>query len=191
MTEVDPRVARTRNDVLNSTIKVLIDEGWDAVTQPHIARVAGYSKATVYAHWPDRIALLRDAFARYGDMPHHEPTGDLRTDLIGELTSFRSAMVDHRLDRAMVVLAERASAVPEIVDIRDAFTRDGERPVRKILAAATDGAELEATVRMLCGMVLHSVFMHGAAPSDAVIGAAVDVTLRGLARPPQRGRQSG
>jgi len=191
MTEVDPRVARTRNDVLNSTIKVLIDEGWDAVTQPHIARVAGYSKATVYAHWPDRIALLRDAFARYGDMPHHEPTGDLRTDLIGELTSFRSAMVDHRLDRAMVVLAERASAVPEIVDIRDAFTRDGERSVRKILAAATDGAELEATVRMLCGMVLHSVFMHGAAPSDAVIGAAVDVTLRGLARPPQRGRQSG
>jgi len=191
MTEVDPRVARTRNDVLNSTIKVLIDEGWDAVTQPHIARVAGYSKATVYAHWPDRIALLRDAFARYGDMPHHEPTGDLRTDLIGELTSFRSAMVDHRLDRAMVVLAERASAVPEIVDIRDAFTRDGERPVRKILAAATDGAELEATVRMLCGMVLHSVFMHGAAPSDAVIGAAVDVTLRGLARLPQPSRQSG
>jgi len=182
MTEVDPRVTRTRNDVLNTTISVLIDEGWDAVTQPHIARVAGYSKATVYAHWPDRVGLLRDAFARYGDMPHHEPTGELRTDLIGELTSFRSAMIDHRLDRAMVVLAERASAVPEIVDIRDAFTRDGERPVRKILAAVADGAELEAAVRMLCGMVVHSVFMHGAAPSDAVITAAVDLTLQGLQR---------
>lgn len=181
MADVDPRVLRTHNDVLNAAITVLIDEGWDAVTQPHVARVAGYSKATVYAHWPDRIDLLRDAFSRYGDMPHHQPTGDLRSDLIGELRSFRSAMIDHRLDRAMVVLAERASAVPDIVDIRDAFTADGERPVRQILAATVDGAELEAAVLMLCGMILHSVFMHGQPPTDAVIESAVDMVVLGLA----------
>jgi AcrR family transcriptional regulator len=180
VTDVDPRIARTRNDVLSAAISVLIDEGWDAVTQPHIARVAGYSKATVYAHWPERIDLLRDAFARYGDMPHYETTGDLRTDLIGELTSFRSAMVDHRLDRAMVVLAERASAVPEIVDIRNAFTLEGERPVRHILAPATSGDELDAAVLMLCGMVLHSVFMHGTPPTDDIIATAVDMTLNAI-----------
>ena len=177
MTHEDPRVARTRNDVLNATIAVLIDEGWEAVTQPHIARVAGYSKATVYAHWPERIDLLRDAFGRYGDMPHFATTGDVRTDLIGELSSFRSAMVDHRLDRAMVVLAERASAVPEIIDIRDGFTLDGERPIRKILAQVFSGADLEAATLMLSGMVLHSVFMHGTPPSDNLIEAAVDMTL--------------
>lgn len=180
MTDVDPRVARTRNDVLNAAIAVLIDEGWDAVTQPHIARVAGYSKATVYAHWPERIDLLRDAFACYGDMPHYETTGDLRTDLIGELTSFRSAMVDHRLDRAMAVLAERATAIPEIVDIRDAFTSEGERPVRDILSPVISGARLEATVLMLCGMVLHSVFMHGTPPADDIIVSAVDMTLSAI-----------
>ena len=177
VTHEDPRVARTRNDVLNATIAVLIDEGWEAVTQPHIARVAGYSKATVYAHWPERIDLLRDAFGRYGDMPHFATTGDVRTDLIGELSSFRSAMVDHRLDRAMVVLAERASAVPEIIDIRDGFTLDGERPIRKILAQVFSGADLEAATLMLSGMVLHSVFMHGTPPSDNLIEAAVDMTL--------------
>ncbi len=180
MTDVDPRVARTRNDVLNAAIAVLIDEGWDAVTQPHIARVAGYSKATVYAHWPERIDLLRDTFARYGDMPHFETTGDVRTDLIGELTSFRSAMVDHRLDRAMAVLAERASAVPEIVDIRNAFTSEGERPVRDILAPVISGDRLEAAVLMLCGMVLHSVFMHGTPPTDDIIASAVDMTLSAI-----------
>lgn len=180
MTAVDPRITRTRNDVLNATIGVLINEGWDAVTQPHIARVAGYSKATVYAHWPERIDLLRDAFARFGDMPHYTTTGVLRTDLIGELSGFRSAMVDHRLDRAMVVLAERASVVPEIVDIRNAFTLEGERPVRQILAPVASGADLEAAVLMLCGMVLHSVFMHGDTPTDAVIISAVDMTLRGV-----------
>jgi hypothetical protein len=89
-------------------------------------------------------------------------------------------MVDHRLDRAMAVLAERASAVPEIVDIRDAFTLEGERPVRRILASVASGHALEAAVLMLCGMVLHSVFMHGEAPSDAVIESAVDMTLGGI-----------
>jgi hypothetical protein len=115
-------------------------------------------------------------------MPHFETTGDLRTDLIGELTSFRSAMVDHRLDRAMAVLAERASAVPDIVDIRNAFTSEGERPVRDILAPVISGDRLEAAVLMLCGMVLHSVFMHGTPPTDAIIASAVDMTLSAISK---------
>lgn len=180
---VDPRVTRTRNDVLAATIRILIDEGWEAVTQPHVARVAGYAKATVYAHWPDRIALVRDAFARYGDMPHHERTGDLRADLVGELTTFREAFVEHRLDRALAVLAERSSAVPELAAIRDAFVQDGERPIRDMLAGVTGGAAHEASAVMLCGLVTHAVLLDGRPPQDDVIAAAVDLLLRGLGHP--------
>ena len=82
----------------------------------------------------------------------------------------------------MAVLAERASAVPEIVDIRDAFTREGERPVRDILAPVISGARLEAAVLMLCGMVLHSVFMHGIPPTDDIIASAVDITLSAVSK---------
>jgi len=180
---VDARVVRTRNDVLRAAIDVLVQEGWEAVTQPHVARVAGYSKATVYAHWPDRVALLTDAFSRFGEMPHHEPTGDLRTDLVGELVSFRSAMVEHRLDRALVVLAERASVGEDVEAIRDAFVDDGERPLRVLLAPFLDGDALEAATLMLCGCVLHAVLMHGRPPSDEVIASSVDVVLHAL---PQR-----
>ncbi len=162
---MDARVVRTRNDVLRAAIDVLVQEGWEAVTQPHVARVAGYSKATVYAHWPDRAALLTDAFSRFGEMPHHEPTGDLRTDLVGELTSFRTALVEHRLDRALAVLADRAPAVPELRAVRAAFVEDGERPLRALLSTVTDGARLEAATLMVCGAVLHSVLMHGAPPA--------------------------
>ncbi|HYN56665.1 MAG TPA: helix-turn-helix domain-containing protein [Motilibacterales bacterium] len=86
---VDPRVVRTRNDVLPVAVRVLVDEGWEAVTPSRVAKEAGYSRATVYAHWPERMDLLRDAFAHYGEMPHYEPTtGDPRADLRGELRSF-------------------------------------------------------------------------------------------------------
>jgi AcrR family transcriptional regulator len=179
----DPRIERTRSDVLRSAIEVLVAEGWDAVTQPNVARHAGYSKATVYAHWPDRMDLLREAFDRYGEMPHHDGNGDVRADLVGELVNFRVAMVVHRLDRALAVLAERASALPEVADIRDRFVADGESPIRALLAASpAAAARHEAAVLMLSGLVTHAVLMHGEGPTDEVIAAAVDMVLDGLDR---------
>ena len=174
---VDPRVVRTRQDVLQATLDVLVDEGWDAVTHPHVARVAGYSKATLYAHWPDRLALVRDAFAHWGAIPHLAPVGTLREDLRIELQSFRSSLSDHRLDRALAVLAERTPAVPELRPVRDAFLADGERPLRKRLEPLLDPLEVDVAVHMLCGGMLHAVVMHGRVPADDFIDTAVEAVL--------------
>ena len=184
MSGLDPRVVRTRADVLQATIDVLVDEGWDAVTHPHVARVAGYSKATLYAHWEDRLALVRDAFARFGEMPHGQPVGTLREDLHVELSSFCAAMVDHRLDRALAVLAERAPSVPELGPVRDAFVADGERPLRARLGPLLDPLATDVAVHMLCGAVLHAVLMHGQQPSDEFVRAAIETVLRGFALDP-------
>jgi len=178
----DPRVIRTHNDVPAVALRLLLDEGWEAVTPARVATEAGYSRATVYTHWPERVDLLRDAFAQFGEMPHHEANGDAETDLRGELASFCRAMVEHRLDRALATLAERAQTNPEIAPIRDAFVADGERPMRQILPALAEGPAAEAALQMLCGMVTHSVLMHGNPPSDEVLDAAVDIVMRGLAQ---------
>lgn len=177
---VDPRVVRTRNDILRTTLQVLMDEGWDAVTHQHVAQVAGYSKATVYNHWRSRADLVRDAFMRLRDMPHHAPTGDLRIDLIGEVTTFRAGMEEQRLDRALCALVNLTDAAPDLDEVRIRLVTDGERVVRELLAPVLQGSELEAATRMLCGAVLHSAMMHGAAPSDDVIASAVDLTLRAV-----------
>ncbi len=178
---VDPRVTRTRRDVLAATIDELVEGGWDAVTHARVAARAGYAKATLYAHWPDRLALVSDAFAAFGGMPHHEPTGDLRADLLGELVSFRTAMVEHRLDRALVVLAERAGPVPELTAVRDAFVDDGERPMRALLDGVLEEPALGAVTSMLCGAVVHPVLLRGHLPTDDELAVVVDVVLAGIA----------
>lgn len=181
---VDPRIIRTRNDILATTLKVLIDEGWDAVTHAHVAAVAGYSKATVYKHWPTRPELVRDSFEKLGDMHHLAPTGDLRHDLIEEVTLFRTGMEEQHLDRALCVLVELAhSTSPDLVEIRDRLVTDGERMFRELLSPILTGSELEAATLMLVGAVLHSALMHGAPPTDDVIAASVDLILRAV---PQR-----
>ena len=179
----DARVVRTRNDVSRTALRVLVEQGGDAVTHAHLAREAGYSRATLYKHWPTRVDLLRLAFARLDEKPHHRPTGDLRTDLIEEVTTFRTGMEHHRLDRALCVLVDLPVTDPYMVQTRDRLVLDGERVVRRLLAPMLHGAALDAATLMLCGAVLHSALMHGRLPGDDLIAASVDLLLRGLDRP--------
>lgn len=177
---VDPRVVRTHDDVLRATLHVLVHEGAQSVTHQHVADVAGYSKATVYAHWKGRHDLLRGAFTRLVRAPHHVPTGDLRADLVAELTAFRTALVHHHLAPALSALADLTAHVPGMAEVRDQLVVEGEQVIRALLHPVLCGAEREAAVRMLSGAVLYSVFLHGRAPDDDLIAASVDLTLRGL-----------
>src|SRR6201996_9306018 len=123
---VDARVIRTRNDILRATLEVLTSQGLDGLTHPHLAEVAGYSRATLYNHWPNRTALLRDAFAFRGAGEHSTPTGDLRSDLIAELTMFRTQMQQYGLDRALAVLTAVAEFEPELAAVGAQLVADGE-----------------------------------------------------------------
>ena len=174
---VDARVIRTRNDILRATLEVLTSQGLDGLTHPHLAEVAGYSRATLYNHWPNRTALLRDAFA-YRSAEHSTPTGDLRSDLIAELTMFRTEMERHGLDRALAVLAAVTAFTPELAEVRDQLLTDGERVMRELLSPAFQGDEPDAAVLMLTGAVINSAVVHGQLPSDALIAATVDLVLR-------------
>jgi AcrR family transcriptional regulator len=174
---VDARVVRTRHDILRAALNLVTDEGLDAVSHHHLAEVAGYSRATLYKHWPSRNALLRDAFMSLRDGRHSTPTGDLRADLIAELTMFRWEMERHRLDRALAALAVVTASYPEMAEVRDKLVTDGERIVRGLLATVLHGAELEAAAQMLTGGVLNSALLYGRLPSDDVIAAMVDLVL--------------
>jgi AcrR family transcriptional regulator len=174
---VDARVVRTRHDVLRAALDVLIDEGRDAVTHQRLAQVAGYSRVTLYKHWPTRADILREAFGGLREAHHHTPTGDVRTDLIGELTTFRTVIEQRRIDRALAALAELAASHPELADVRDEVVSAGERVLRELLAPRLQGPELEAAILMLSGAILNAAMMHGHPPADDVIAAAVDIVL--------------
>ena len=179
----DARVARTRSDVSRAALQVLTGEGAHALTHAHVADIAGYSKTTLYAHWPARVDLVTLALDALGELPHQDPTGDLPADLVGELRSFRQAVVEHRLDKILSVMAQWAST-GEMAHIRDRINTDAQRPVRGMLGRVFEGAELEAAISMLAGVVACPTLMFGSLPDDDVIEAAVDLLLKGVRVPP-------
>jgi AcrR family transcriptional regulator len=174
----DSRVIRTRGDVGRTALDVLVTEGSDALTHARVAELAGYSKTTLYSHWPSRFDLLKIALDAIGELPHQEPTGDLRADLIGELKTFRQAVVDRHLDRVLSAMAQWAS-VETMAGIRDTLNTEAQRPIRAMLETAFDGARLEAAISMLAGVVACPSLMFGTVPDDDVIEAAVDIVLDG------------
>lgn len=173
----DARVARTRADVARAALGVLTDEGSDAVTHARVAELAGYSKTTLYTHWPSRVELIALALDALGELPHYERTGDLRKDIIGELWAFRGGITEMRLDRILTGMAQWAS-FDEMREIRDKINNSGQGQMRAMLGEFLDGAELEAALSMLTGVVACPSIMFGTVPDDEVIAAAVDIVLR-------------
>jgi AcrR family transcriptional regulator len=177
----DARVARTRADVARAALDVLTREGSEAVTHARVAEIARYSKTTLYTHWPARIDLITMAIEALGEMPHHQRTGDLRADVIAELKVFRKGILDLRLDRVLASMAQWASD-EQMRQVRDKVNTDGQHQMYAMLGEVFSGAELDAAVSMLTGVVACPSLMFGTLPDDDIIAAAVDIVLGSQAR---------
>lgn len=175
---LDPRIKRTRRDIRKAAGTLLLEEGMNFVTHGNVARYSGYSRATIYAHWPEVIDLISEAFEHIGEFPHHTLTGDLRSDLIGELVAFRDALVTRRLGRVILALAERAAADPGIADLRDRYNEDCTCVMREILNAGLDPESAKISGVLLSGAVFLLTTMHDKPPSDEMIADIVDFIIK-------------
>lgn len=78
----NPRSQRARDAVLDAATTLMLERGPNAVTVDQIAAVSGVSKATIYKHWPNKIAVTIDAFAAHMAQEVPRPdTGSTRQDL--------------------------------------------------------------------------------------------------------------
>src|SRR5690349_14450515 len=56
--KVDPRVKRTRGLLERAFMEVLAEKGFQSISVQDITEKAGVNRATFYAHFPDKYALL-------------------------------------------------------------------------------------------------------------------------------------
>jgi AcrR family transcriptional regulator len=77
-----PRSEPARLAILRSTLKLLGKKGFSELTIEAVAAHAGVGKATVYRWWPNKAALIADAFASSTTRKLHFPdTGSVLTDM--------------------------------------------------------------------------------------------------------------
>jgi AcrR family transcriptional regulator len=134
MTPHRPRVTGDREDeILEATVRVLADVGYDRLTMDQVAAEAHASKATLYRRWDDKASLVVDAVSRAKGLPEARPpdTGSLRGDLLSVFCG--PAGVTERLP--MSVQAGLLTALHTDADLSVAWR---ERFLAPRMAVATD-----------------------------------------------------
>lgn len=169
--DVDPRVLRTRSDVLKAARSVLNEEGWERVTVSRVAQRSGYARTTLYRHWPQRLDLLRDLISEEARLAHTVPTGDLRADLVAELDAFRRAVVSG-LGRVIVAIGQQARDDAELADLNRSMRIDGGWVLDELVARAVASGDLrsgqatDAAVALLVGPVLFRYLLEDGGDLD-------------------------
>ncbi|NGO67688.1 TetR/AcrR family transcriptional regulator [Streptomyces boncukensis] len=180
----DPRAARSKAVAIATAQQLLAEQGWTAVTHVAVAARSGIGRTTLYRHWPDATALIRDAIAQCLAVVRPRRTGQLRTDLGQELEALRRLLHDPVGERGTRALIERTGVEPELTRLREALcaaSLDGFRVVveeAKSRGELPSGLSTELAVDQLAGpLAFRRLFTDQPVPPDYV-PTLVDTFLR-------------
>ncbi len=176
-----PRVEGDREQqILDATLDVLADVGYDRLTMDAVAASARASKATLYRRWTTKAALVIDALISQKEAPAAPDTGTLRGDLLGTYCGMGGLMDK----RQVAILASVMTAIARDADFAAAFHRDFIGPkvalTNEIFDRAKSRGEIAADVDVdligpaLPGIVLQRQFLLGQVPDTEFITRVLD-----------------
>jgi AcrR family transcriptional regulator len=121
-----PRCERARQAILASTLKFLQvkGNGFAGLTIERVAAEAGVGKATVYRWWPNKAALVADAFAGSVTQKLHFPdTGSVAGDMSRQMQQVVRILRSRRGQILAVILGAGQSDATLIRAFRERFLK--------------------------------------------------------------------
>jgi TetR/AcrR family transcriptional regulator, regulator of autoinduction and epiphytic fitness len=131
----DPRIERSRQVILQAVLEELSELGYGALTIESAARRAGVGKATIYRHWPDKIALIADAFKLLQQQRDPElVTGSPREKLERILRHVAEIAADSPFSSCLPALIEGAERDPTVRRFHHRFQAEARKPTIALIA---------------------------------------------------------
>src|ERR1700683_93035 len=144
-----PRSEQARLAILRSTLKLLADKGFSDLTIESVADHAGVGKATVYRWWPDKAALIADAFACSTKRNLHFPdTGSVRTDMSQQMRQLVKVFRSRRGRIVSAILAAGQSDRNVIAAFRERFMMPRRREAYATLRRGILRGQLRKNIDM-------------------------------------------
>jgi len=188
-----PRVEGEREDeILDSTVELLIELGYDRLTMDAVAKRARASKATLYRRWESKASLVVEALIRAKKSPHigEHDTGTLRGDLLSTFCGHEG--INETATQVLGSVITALSTDPEFAaQFRERFIAPKVAITQALYRRAQERGEIAAEIDLevigpaLAGILLHRTFILGVPPDDATIERVVDhVILPAVQHPP-------
>jgi TetR/AcrR family transcriptional regulator, regulator of autoinduction and epiphytic fitness len=174
--QVDPRIERSRMLILTAAVQELAEVGYGRVRIESIAARAGVGKSTIYRHWPDKLALIADAFETF----HEQMVPDLgelpvRDAVALLIRHVAEVVLDSTFSRCIPALIEGAERDERVRDFHHRYSRERRQALIDLIARGVQGGEItdavdpELATTTLLGAVFYRRLMTEAPfdPNDA------------------------
>jgi AcrR family transcriptional regulator len=144
-----PRSEQARVAILRSTLKILGKRGFSDFAIEDVADAAAVGKATVYRWWPNKGALIADAFSSSTSQKLHFPdTGSLYGDMSRQMRQLVKVFRSRKGRIVAAILAAGQSDKTLLRDFRERFLWPRRREAYLTLQRAITRGELPKNTDM-------------------------------------------
>ena len=183
-----PRDEEVRKRILDSAAQLLEDLCFDNITVDAIAEASGAGKATIYRWWPNKAAVLIEAFreriARELPFPN---TGDFRQDVLQLLQNFTEIISGGRRGKVFRAFIAGAQADPEIAKAyREIWIAPRRAEARKIFeryiqeGVADADLDPDLAVELLFAPLYYRLLTGWGQITPEYLDRLTDTAMRGL-----------
>jgi len=142
-----PRSEHARTAILRRTLKILGESGFSDLTIEDVAERAAVGKATVYRWWPNKGALIADAFASSTTRKLRFPdTGSLGTDMSRQMCQLVKVFSSRRGRIVAAILAAGQTDKELIAAFRERFLKPRRQEAYATLRRGIQRGELRKDV---------------------------------------------
>jgi AcrR family transcriptional regulator len=183
------RNERSRQAILTATADLLGEVSYTKLTVEAIAARAGVGKQTIYRWWPDKGALVLDAYLTLVGVDQDlafPDSGDLETDLRSVLGFVVHSLADPVFERRYRALLSAIQDDPTLAAaLLDRLLKPWLAATRQRLGAAQQAGQLrevdlEVAAELLYGPVYYRWLLRTGPISPQYVDAVVAMTLRAL-----------
>ena len=144
-----PRSEAARIAILRTALKLLGKNGFANLTIEEVAASANVGRATVYRWWPNKAALIADAFANSANRKLHFPdTGSLVTDMSRQMRQLIKVFRSRRGRIVSAILAGGQTDEDLLSAFRDRFLWPRRQEAYTTLRRGVRRGELKRNVNM-------------------------------------------
>lgn len=182
-----PRSEKTKTDILTASYDLLIENGFAAVTVEKIAERAGVSKATIYKWWPNKAAVVIEAFLNATSQKLPIPdTGSTIEDMFIQVNNFVKFLMSRKGNVLSEIIAE-GQFDPKLADIyRKAYFKPRRSISKQILERGISRGELrkdlnmELTIDLIWGPVFYRLLITGEVIDDIFVKNLMNYVFEGI-----------
>jgi AcrR family transcriptional regulator len=194
-----PRSENARQAILRSTLKLLRRAGFAQLSIEAIAADAGVGKTTVYRWWPNKGALVVDAFASSTEEELRFPdSGSAYRDMAHQMNQFLAVLRSPRGRIVKAVIAAGQSDRKLLEEFRNRLLRPRRQGAYRTLRRGIErgelpaGLDLDLVLDILYGaMYMRFLIRHDELSEDYINNVCRLVLDGAAAAAPEGGRHKG